>query len=282
MPYKRTYARKRFWPYKAAKKFSRKVLPKGLSLVEISSRMRSEPPWKKRKYTALSFQNDEDPSVSDNRVQSGTATVAPLSSVRFKPAPSSVFDYHHFVRKVKLNSIYTAIGAAGTVVHNIWAVKFSDILDATELAAVYGRYRITRLVFEWCAGYDGVFPASNSGDFLACPLFYRRIFRSSGVDAADTEAKMLQDPSAESSPASRGWFLSMTPNMVADQSMEQSGGVVVEPVITMAPWIDTDQRNQYHFGIETTIVQRGSAFAATEYLGDLYCQIYFDMDGQGF
>ena len=98
------FLRKRFQKFRRGRKYAKRYLGtrRGMSLLQIGSRLRMDPPWKRRKYDALSSQNDEDPSISVNRPQSGElSVVAPLSSVRFKDPSPSVFDYHHFCTRIR-------------------------------------------------------------------------------------------------------------------------------------------------------------------------------------
>jgi len=273
---KRTYARKKWNPLRPARKLFRKAT--GLSLLQIASRARMDPPWKRRKYQAISSQNDEDPSVSNNRVQSGDAVVTALSSVRFKQPVSAVFDYHHFVRRLRLADVSTTVGVANSVVHNSWTVRLLDLNDKAAIQSLYGRYRFVRLVFEWMPAYDGGWPKQGG----VPPIMYRRVYRGGDANTINTEVKALDDPKVEVSPVDEKWAISMTPSCTAENKIMDD-----EPVYSsnaqalFSPWLDTSKDDWVHYGCETLLLQRGFAFGEAVYCGTMYLNVYFDCDSQG-
>lgn len=273
---KRSYGRKKWNPYRSAKKLIRKTT--GLSLLEIGSRARIEPPWKRRKYQVISSQNDEDPTVSNNRIQSGDAIVTALSSTRFKPQTSDIFDYHHFTRRVRLADVSTVAGVANSVVHNAWTLRLADLNDKAAIQSLYGRYRFVRLVFEWVPGYDGAWPMQGG----VPPLMYRRIFRGGGDNAINTEVKALDDPKVEVSTVDEKWAISMTPSCTSENVMvDDEPQYVQNPQPMFSPWLDTAKDDWLHYGCETLLLQRGFAFANVIYCGTMYVNVYFDCDSQG-
>lgn len=269
--YAKTYRR-------TSRRTAKRYLKGRRSFLSIGSRARMDPLSKRRKFNAMSSQNDDDPSVASNPQESGLSAVAPLSMVRFKDPGSSVFDYHHFVRRVKLAPVGVAAGALGTALYRSYNVAFSQIADYLQLAALYGRFRFTRFIFEFVPTYvPGI---SSAG--VPAPLLYSNVYRAGYEDPSDTELKMLNNPQAVRN--NYGSFtISCTPSAVKEEKMEDnSPAFVSDTTVTLAPWVDTTQGNSLSFfGAEVLVVNTYNVGASYD-VYNVICTVYFDCDSNSF
>jgi len=270
------YARKRGPIRRIARRYIRSRLGKryGSSFLSLSSRARVIPGEKRRKFDAISSQNDADPSVAVAPEQSGHASIAPLSTVRFADPSSSVFDYHHFVRRLRLSDVDIPAGAAGAVNRFIYTFSFNDIPDRLELAALYGRYRFSRVVFEFTPMWSPIFPLGAIPG-AALPLIFSRPFRGS-EDPADTQTKALNCPDMIARKIDK-FAIGMTPNALVTDDMIESGATATVYNDQMAPWIDVDKYLVTHWGAEMLTVNT-QAYGAGFAVYTVIATVYIDCD----
>lgn len=271
----RVYGRKRGPIRRLARRYIRSKFGKrfGSSFISLSSRARVVPGQNRRKYDAMSSQNDADPSVAVNPVQSGsTAAIAPLSSVRFADPSSSIFDYHHFVRRIRCATVIMDAGAAGTVNHYQAAFTFQNIPDYAELSALYGRYRFTRVVFQFVPVYNAAFPASG----FVSGVVYSRPYRGS-EDIIDTEVKALNTSEVIIHTAPHEFNVSLTPNARSIDQMEEAVATTNVFNGVLAPWIDVDKYKVDHWGVECLVVNQMTLAGAVQ-LYNVFATVYIDCD----
>jgi len=266
-------------PYRrSTRRTAKSYLKTRRSFISLSARARSDPLGKRRKYNAISSQNDDDPAVSQNPAQSGLSAIAPLNMVRFKDPASDVFDYHHFVRRLNVGFISTAVGASGTAGYLAIATTFRGIPDHAELSALYGRFRMTRFVFEFVPTFvPGI---SAAGTFA--PLIYTDVFRAGYEDPSNTESKMLNNPRAVRN--NYGYFqISCTPNAVKEVKMDDfAPAPITDSTVTLAPWIDsTTGIDIAHYGAEILVVNTNAIVSAYA-IYTCILTVYFDMDSNAF
>lgn len=264
--------------YRRSRKATRGYLGTRRSFLSIGSRLRADPPWKRRKYDALSSQNDDDPSVlGDKAPQSGIGKNTPLSVLRFKSPGSSVFNYHHLVRKVRLGDLSCAAGPAGTLNWTEYKVQFSDVQDNTQIRDLYGQFRMTRFVFEFL-------PLISSTNWV--PIIYSKTYRH-GVDKIDNESRALTDPetviqTGQSSNGGglNGFAISMTPSVLdIDVEADNSGNLqAYRP--HLSPWFlcTTDAANTDHYGCQILVVNNTTIGAGdVKTLYNVFCTVYIDV-----
>jgi len=242
----------------------------GLSLLQISSRTRMDPPWKKRRYNAISVENDADSSVSKNGVQTSHGRVAPLSVSRFAHPSATLFDYHHYVRRFKWSDIVTASGPQGTLINTSSYVGVNNAQDAADLIKIYDRFRIVRVVVEFFPAYDGGFNASTPNDVV-----YYRLWR--GDDAITTVNGMLQDSDTEITTSSKPFAITFTPNTLQATTEEKVSGSNTTKDITFSPWLGTADNDIKHFGWQVMLVN-GATYGDTYIRYNVFVTMYFDMD----
>jgi len=147
----------RFGRYRKARTYSRKRIGRqaGVSFLSMRSKMRAamDPPSAKRKLSAFMATNmsqgDEEKMGIDVQGGPHANTMSKLSMVRFKPINSTVFDYHHIARRVYMGNL-NVVGTAGTQTkYDANFTKLGAITDIGDLAAIYGRFRITRARWEF-------------------------------------------------------------------------------------------------------------------------------------
>jgi len=266
-------------PYRrTTRRTAKRYLKTRRSFISLSARARMDPVGKRRKFNAISSQNDDDPAVSENPAQSGLSAIAPLNMVRFKDPASDVFDYHHFVRRLNVGFISTAAGAAGTSGYLAIATTFRAIPDQAELSALYGRFRMTRFVFEFVPTFvPGI---SAAGTFA--PLIYTDVFRAGFEDPSNSETKMLNNPRSVRN--NYGYFqISCTPNAVKEVKMDDvAHAAITDSTITLAPWIDsTTGLDIEHYGAEVLVVNT-NIVAQSYSIYSVILTVYFDMDSNAF
>lgn len=273
----RFYGRKRGPFRRLARRYIRSRVGKrfGSSFISLGSRARVIPGQNRRKYDAISSQNDSDPAVSANPVESGNgASIAPLGLVRFKDPSSTVFDYHHFVRRIRCGNIVMDSGVAGTAVHYQAAFTLANIPDYAELAALYGRYRFTRVVFSMTPIYNAATPLAG----YSVPLIFSRIYRGSG-DIIDTEIKALNTPEVTQHTFPAEFHISMTPNAREINRMEEAVASTNTFDGVLAPWIDVDRYKVDHWGFECLVINNHT-FASVVQLYTVIATVYIDCDEQ--
>lgn len=245
------------------------------SFVSLSSRARVIPS-KRRKFDAISRENDEDASVSVKPPQNQNSLITSLSNVRFKDISSSVFDYHHFVRRFNGSSLSVIAGGPGTTNYSGQTFTFSQIPDYTEIAALYSRYRFTRVVIEVIPKYT---PQTlyTWGSQLP-PTLYHRIYR--GNDSAmSTEVRALTDNDAVCHEDLKPFSISFTPSTTVDNDMKESGATSSLNVIE-APWIRTSETGVFHYGVEFLPVNN-STFAQGLDIWKVNYTVWFDVADAG-
>lgn len=242
----------------------------GLSLVQIASRMRADPPNKRRKYNLLSSQNDDDPMVSVNKQQSSFGQRAPLSVVRFKDPSASVFDYHHYVKRIEYGRIYNNEGAVDTVSNYQISVLANTVEGWANLQAVYERYRITRLVFDAVpvhnAAYNG---GSNPADMVTYGPWRGESNYTTWSDVIDDGDFVITD-------AGKGFSYSCTPN-TNHTDTEQESGAHSSTDMTLAPWLSTTDEAVYHCGVQI-MIKNAQAYNPHETRYHLFITLYMDFD----
>lgn len=245
------------------------------SFVSLSSRARVTPS-KRRKIDAISRENDEDASVSIRPAQNQNTLITSLSNVRFKDISSSTFDYHHFARRIHPANVTFAAGAAGTVSYTTYGVRFSDIADYSEIAGLYARYRITRLVFE----FQPLFNIQSLYTYgsIRPPIVYHRIYRANEAQML-TEANALTDTDVVVHSNMQPFQVSLTPNVTEDNEMKESGAATSLTTL-FSPWIRTSEVNVWHYGLECLVVNTSTVVEASN-LYSCICTLYFDVADAG-
>lgn len=275
------FLRKRFQKFRRGRKYAKSYLGhrRGLSLLQIGSRIRTDPPWKRRKYDALSSQNDEDPSVSVNRAQSGgLSVVAPLSSVRFKDPSSSVFDYHHFCTRIRLDDLNVSSGAS-TYTPSTYKFQIQSLPNWANIKTVYERYRVTRLVMDCIPYHENAFIVDTAPAFKK-PTVYSRIFRGYN-SASSTEVEILDSQDTVIRNCEKEFAISWTPNALEDTNMEDDVKATDPIQPTLAPWLQVSKDTVYHYGVEFG-VKSNQTLAADIPIFQVFLTVYYDMDGSNF
>lgn len=276
-----SFLRKRLSKFRRPRRYAKRYLGtrRGLSFLQIGSKLRTDPPWKRRKYDAISAQNDEDPSVSSNRSQSGgLSMVAPLSSVRFKDPSSSVFDYHHYCTRVRLGDLNIPSGASAYL-STVYKFQVSDLPNWSNLKNVYERYRVTRLVMECIPYHEGGFIVDTAPGFKKATV-YSRIYRGVGAATAN-EGQMLDSQDSVIRNAEKPFAISWTPNGLEELKMEEEVGGPDAAVPVLAGWypVAKDYINQY--GVEFG-VKGNQTIADAIPIFQVFLTVYYDMDGSNF
>lgn len=275
------FLRKRLSKFRRGRKYVKSYLGRrrGLSFLQIGSKLRMDPPWKRRKYDALSSQNDEDPTVSINRPQSSQlSTVAPLSSVRFKDPSSTVFDYHHYCTRIRLADLNQAAGAA-SYLSTVYKFQVVDLPNWANLKAVYERYRISRMVLEAIPYHENAF-VGDTAPFFKKPSIYTRIYRGVG-STTTTEAEMLDSQDSVIRNAEKPFAISWTPNALEEVSMEDEIKTGDHAAPQLAPWLSVAKEDINHYGVEFGV--RGNQLIADAIaIYQIFVTVYYDMDGSNF
>lgn len=242
----------------------------GLSLLQISSRTRMDPPWKKRRYNAISVENDADSSVSQNGVQTSHGRTAPLSVSRFSHPSATVFDYHHYVRRFQTDPITVYNGIAGSLSNVASYTSLNAVSDAADLIKIYDRYRVVRVVVEFMPVYG----AGNTNALPAEQVYYR-LWR--GDDQITTVQGMLNDADTEITMSNKPFTITFTPNTIFNETDEKISGASAGKEITLAPWLTTANNDVKQYGWQVMMVNR-QAYDAAYLRYSVFVTMYFDMD----
>lgn len=275
------FLRKRFQKFRRVRKYAKGYLGRrrGLSFLQIGSKLRMDPPWKRRKYDALSSQNDEDPSISANRTQSGgLSAVAPLSSVRFKDPSAAVFDYHHYCTRIRLEDL-NAVSGASIFQSNVYKFQIQSLPNWANLKTVYERYRVTRIVMEFLPYHESGFVVDTAPP-LKKPSVYTRIYRGVG-NVATNQTEILDNQDSVIRNAEKAFAISFTPNALEDISMEDDVKATDPIVPQLSPWLPVSKDTVYHYGVETA-VQSNQTLSVDLPIFMCYAIVYYDMDGSNF
>lgn len=274
------FLRKRLSKFRRPRKYAKRYLGtrRGLSLLQIGSRIRTNPPWKRRKFDAMSSQNDEDPSVSLNRPQTGElAGTAPLSSVRFKDPSSTVFDYHHFCTRIRCAAVTVPAEAKDHYTSQMYRFTFSGLPDSADLSQSYSRYRITRIVMEFCPVFNNI--PTTLGSTYRQGVVYGRIYRGLTF-VTSTEQQMLSVQDATHWMTYEPHSVSWTPNAIEANEEEEAKTETGETPV-LAPWIPMSKQTVYHYGYEIGVTNLSTNDTATDVYA-VYATVYYDCDGQSF
>lgn len=280
-------------PYRRFRKYARKRLGRrGISFVQTGSKARYGTrssvtwPFSKKRTSAQAFsQNlseDDWKDLGMNPPQSNGAAIAPLSMVRFKNPASDCFDYHHFVRRSK-QADFIITGATGAeVTGNINITAASAISDFTNLAAIYGRYRITRVIWQFLPQITSWVQSSSAA---TKPLFCAFVNRHSDYTAQvpGSYADAIDDLSTTIYDAGQPIVIDYAPFCMRTLDVvDDSPATQVVNDGAPAPWIETSESHIVHLGGQVTgkVALNTGASGVISQQFSVILTVYFDMDNQ--
>jgi len=274
--------------YRRARRYGKKRL--GLSFVQKGSRARygtkSSVTWpfsKKRSSSAAFSQNlaeDDWKEMGMKAPQSGGQSIAPMSMVRFKNPASAVFDYHHMVRRYQATDLIVT-GATGAEIFKSLDATFAGLVsDYAAIAALYNRYRITRIVWQFIPQITSWVQSSSVS---TKPSVISFVNRHSDYTAAvpGTFADGLDDCECQMHDAGQPFVIDYAPFcMSTTDIIDAVPATVVVNDGRPAPWIETSNEDILHIGgrvIAKVALNTGAAGVVSQQF-TIFVTTYFDVD----
>lgn len=274
--------------YRRARRYGKKRL--GLSFVQKGSKARygtslaTTWPFSKRSASSAgmsqNMSEDDWKELGRNAPQSGAGADAPLSKVRFLRPNASVFDYHHVTRRVQ-QSDFTISGASGTETqYAITGTLLTFVPDYANLVAIYGRYRITRVIYQFIPILTN-WPQNGS---VAKPIVLSFVNKSSAYTSniPSSFADCLDDLDAVPHDAESPFVIDYMPMPQRTEDDIETGGSTVVESATEPRWFPTGDDAIKHSGgvVIGKVTSNGGVAGLVSQQFIVYSTVYVDFDSQ--
>lgn len=240
---------------------------------------------KRRKLQAMSNNDDEKADVSMSssggfRPQSGGSSQTPLSMVRFKEPSSNVFEYHHFVRRVEMGAFTITGATAAEVVYDLDRSALQLISDFAALAAVFNRYRITRIVWNFLPQLTG-WPQGTASVTKPLCLSWLNLSSAPSLSLPANFSDALDDCTSVLQDVGRPFTLDYRPMIGAsvDEDSDVPASYIIEDA-RPSPWIPVTNTVIAHRGgsvFGQVALNNGAPANPSQYF-TVHVTTYFDMD----
>lgn len=273
-------------PYRRLRRYAKKRLygRKGISFAQVKSKAfkSMDPPSKRRKAQFISSENlwssSEEKSGGQERQGLGPVESA-LSMVRFKEPSSTMFEYHHMVRRVQLAN-FQVYGVAGTkYTFSGQSILSGLITDIATISNLYERIRITRIRFDFIPKIltNTVDVANTTVRCFPDVLTYipKNAQMALGVPA-DYDAA-VDDLQSAIQPGNRAFAIDTIPLILNSETINVSSGSSTLVTEMEAPWVLSTTNPNFFVGNAYFKVVSGSALQYSQ-IYSVMATTWFDVD----
>lgn len=278
-------------PYRRFRKYSKGRLARagsGTSFLQMRSKIRKtmDPPGllsKRRKVNMLSqnlFSEEEDQKMGVERQGASSYTKAPLSKVRFLPPETPLFDYHHFCRRVSIDP-WVIVGTTGhEEVMPLTCTVPGTILDMPNLAAVYDRFRVNRIRWDFTPNLLTQNPQAQATTQTFPEVAYM-VFKSAQDinNAPSTFDGQVDDTSTVIVRGNQAFSVDTLPIVMQQDTVSVNSGSTNIYSELDAPWLPTTSNPNFFVGQIIVKVPYGYVTSISQ-IYSVVVTTWFDMDSQ--